>query len=140
MDPQQEKQLLQWYEELEREDANILPALDDSEGSEVDEVEIQENHTDLEDEVSEAPEHTVTTTSRSSRVPVYVGKDKTTIWRVHCPINSKKTPACNKVTTGAGVKGVAKQAKTIVDCWHLFFPIEILSTIVLYTNISPHFE
>lgn len=40
------------------------------------------------------------------------------------------------VTQSPGVKGLAKNAKTIIDSWQLFFPDDVILEIVNFTNIK----
>lgn len=45
-----------------------------------------------------------------------------------------KTARQNIVTQLPGVKGAAKNLKTILECWKLFFPDSVIDQIVEYTN------
>lgn len=66
---------------------------------------------------------------------VYVGKDPHTKWLIHklLPVRSK-TNKENIIKHLPGVKGVAKGKDTILDCWKIFFPEEIIQKLVEYTN------
>lgn len=71
---------------------------------------------------------------RSESGPYYTAKDGTK-WFVHK--NQKKvgkTKPQNIVTQLPGVKGVAKEAKAVLDCWKLFFSNEIIQYITDCTN------
>lgn len=66
--------------------------------------------------------------------PYYIGKDGTK-WLVHKERKKLgKTKRQNIVTQLPGVKGVAKEAKTVLDCWKLYFPDEVIQHIVNCTN------
>ncbi|KAL4120740.1 hypothetical protein QTP88_013376 [Uroleucon formosanum] len=65
----------------------------------------------------------------------YVGKDGTK-WKAQLPPSNSRTRSHNLVTHLPGVKGVAKNSKTIIDSWQLFFPDEVISEIVNFTNIK----
>lgn len=70
----------------------------------------------------------------AANYPLYTGKDGTK-WLVH-KIRKQpgKTSRQNIVTQLPGVKGIAKNAKTILDCWKLFFPDEIIEYVTNCTN------
>lgn len=65
----------------------------------------------------------------------YLGKDGTK-WKAQPPPLNSRTRSHNLVTHLPSVKGVAKNSKTIIDSWKLFFPDEIISEIVNFTNIT----
>ncbi|XP_060855395.1 uncharacterized protein LOC132933083 [Metopolophium dirhodum] len=65
----------------------------------------------------------------------YLGKDGTK-WKAQMPPSNSRTRSHNLVTHLPGVKGVAKNSKTIIDSWQLFFPDEVISEIVNFTNIK----
>lgn len=80
---------------------------------------------------------TVTTQHRQvTSTAFYVGKDKFTKWHVHKleDHRNKKTSRANIITKLPGVKPLAKNKSTIIDCWKVFFPEETVSQIVKYTN------
>jgi len=66
----------------------------------------------------------------------YLGKDKITKWykESFIPTNSH-TRRRSSVLHLPGVKRVAQNAKSIIDCWKLFFPDIVIDEIVKYTNI-----
>ncbi|KAF0703927.1 piggyBac transposable element-derived protein 4-like, partial [Aphis craccivora] len=65
----------------------------------------------------------------------YLGKDGTK-WKARMPSSNSRTRSHNLVTHLPGVKGVAKNSKSIIDSWQLFFPDEVISEIVNFTNIK----
>lgn len=66
--------------------------------------------------------------------PTYTGKDGTN-WLVHKEQRRPgKTARPNIVSQLPGVRGVAKNANTILDAWKLFFPDEIIEHITYCTN------
>lgn len=62
----------------------------------------------------------------------YVGKDGTK-WLMQKPPISKNARQ-NIITKLPGVKGTAKNSKTILDCWKIFFPDDIIIYVVDCTN------
>lgn len=67
----------------------------------------------------------------------YLGRDNTTVWYVR-PLQRKtsvKRRRKNIVIHLPGSKGVAKNAKTVMDTWCLFFPDDVINYIVACTNI-----
>ncbi|XP_014290398.1 piggyBac transposable element-derived protein 4 [Halyomorpha halys] len=64
----------------------------------------------------------------------YIGKDAVTIWYAHAPRQNVHTPKKNCITHLPGVKTVARNAQTPIDCWKLFFPDSMVEKICLYTN------
>lgn len=78
---------------------------------------------------------TITVSTVSDNVPVYFGRDNETRWLVHkMQEQPGKTKRKNIVTKLPGVNNVAKNSKTVLDCWKLFFPDAIIENIVRYTN------
>lgn len=135
MDKNTEDLWLKWYEEVpsdpevqSEDDSNISNA--PSEHS--------EHHTDTEQsgEEESANEGQIIESSPpiAAREPCFLGKDGT-VWLKHKPVFQRgKTKAQNIVTKLPGVKGAARNAKEIIDCWQLFFPLDVLGSIVKYTN------
>lgn len=57
----------------------------------------------------------------------YVGKDLFCKWMIHKPVvKPSKTPPQNIVTKLPGVKGAAKNCQSIIDCWKIFCPDELI--------------
>jgi hypothetical protein len=66
----------------------------------------------------------------------YLGKDKVTKWyKESCTPSNSRTLRRNIVLHLPGVKRVARDAKSIIDCWKLFFPDMVIDEIVKCTNI-----
>lgn len=70
-----------------------------------------------------------------SRVHQYIGKDKITKWNAHASRPNVRTPRHNIIADRPGVKGHAKEAKTIRDCWQQFFSQDLIDHIVECTNV-----
>ncbi|KAK9711866.1 hypothetical protein QE152_g25204 [Popillia japonica] len=143
MDPKQERQLLAWYEELEREDLDhtniedINIDGDDDNDSDIDNaslVPIDYNSTDSEMEISD---DAVEQPQDSDELCFAAKSDKVSIkWRKHPKTRAVKTASVNKVSVRAGVKEDAKQALSILDCWRLYFDQDTIQKIVTFTNIQ----
>eukprot|EP00102_Acyrthosiphon_pisum_P018217 XP_008189893.1 PREDICTED: piggyBac transposable element-derived protein 4-like [Acyrthosiphon pisum] len=67
-------------------------------------------------------------------VDSYYGKDGTK-WNREKPLQIRRAYAQNVLTEKSGVKETARQAKTIVDSWYIFFPKSMLEIIVKCTNV-----
>lgn len=85
---------------------------------------------DAEDVVEESEHNTCTEESElssdedESTDKSYTGKDGTK-WNSQPPPCNSRTRSHNLVTHLPGVKGLAKNAKTIVDSWTLFFSDDV---------------
>lgn len=64
----------------------------------------------------------------------FLGRDKVTVWHANAP-RQYRTSSKNIVIHLPGVKKVAKNAKSPIDCWKLFFSDSMIEKIVSYTNI-----
>lgn len=98
---------------------------EDSATEQEDQEEAEKNEEGEDDEESD---------TKTRKLPCYIAKDKTTRWKKHPYSTNVRTRSVNIITHLPGVKGVAKVAKTITDCWHLFFDEVMLNDIVRYTN------
>lgn len=65
----------------------------------------------------------------------YLGKDNITKWFFDPPSNKIRTRRRNIVLHLPGVKRVARDAVSILDCWKLYFPNSDIDNIVKCTNI-----
>lgn len=130
-----------WSYELEEERLRRLydevpsDVADDSDSSlEDDHLEVQNDNTDSEQDMSDnnvAPDFTV---RRKTREPCFIGRDGTR-WKKHFyQRKNVRTRTDNLVTQLPGVKGEARQMKTAMEIWSLFFTNEMLEKIVFYTN------
>uniref|UniRef100_A0A6P7G9Q2 Uncharacterized protein LOC114337367 n=1 Tax=Diabrotica virgifera virgifera TaxID=50390 RepID=A0A6P7G9Q2_DIAVI len=70
-----------------------------------------------------------------NNTPIFRGKDKKTMWFKHAPKVYGRTKIQNLVVKIPGVKGIAREAKTPLECWKLFFPDDSIQEIVDYTNV-----
>lgn len=66
---------------------------------------------------------------------ILIGNNRVTRWRLTQPKRRVRRGRENIITHLPGVKSVAKDAKTRLECWKLFFPDHIIDNIVKYTNI-----
>lgn len=69
----------------------------------------------------------------SMRVECFYGKDGT--WNRRKPNQRTKSPSYNKITEKPGVTNLAKDAKTEIDAWNIFFTGPMIKHIVSCTNI-----
>ena len=67
-------------------------------------------------------------------MPVYLGKDNVFQWLKHVPPVVGRTRRQNLVTHLPGVKNVARDARSPLECWSLFFPDSVIQQIVDCTN------
>ncbi|KAL4144046.1 hypothetical protein QTP88_006280 [Uroleucon formosanum] len=68
------------------------------------------------------------------RKKYFVGKDGTK-WSRRPPNQRIRVASVNHVTEKHGVTEIAKNTKTILEAWNLFFPLEMIEHIVECTNI-----
>ena len=108
-----------WLEEESEE----IDDLDDE-----DSVQVSDHETESEQSANEADPLT------PPPGPQYTGKDKVTLWDVHPPNQRTRRRRRNIVIHPPGVKAVARDAKSVLDSWKLFFPDELLLQISEYTN------
>ncbi|KAK9736252.1 hypothetical protein QE152_g12636 [Popillia japonica] len=59
--------------------------------------------------------------TKMSRISSFTGKDGTTIWGKHVPTKSRRVSRHNIVTQQPGVTPISTEAKSVTDCWNLFF-------------------
>ncbi|KAK9745809.1 Transposase IS4 [Popillia japonica] len=85
----------------------------------------------------EIPDDAVEQPQDSDELYFAAKSDKISIkWRKHPKTVAVKTASVNKVSVRAGVKGDAKQALSILDCWGLYFDQDTIQKIVTFTNIQ----
>jgi len=65
---------------------------------------------------------------------IIYGKDKKTKWTRQVPPRNRRTPKKNIVSHLPGTKGVARNARTPIECWDLIFDTNMLDKIVECTN------
>lgn len=105
---------------------------EDEDDKEEDILETQELHSDTEQEISDVETEEQMPVAPPRR-PVFVGKDKTSKWSRHVP-HSSRTRAENLITRLPGVKAAVKKFKSASEIWKHFFDLQMLGTIVEYTN------
>lgn len=110
------------------EDDVFSEAEDSSEGEE-DHVENHLENTDTKQEMSSEEDEYVMEPSANT----VLGKDGTR-WKLQLPVQNVRTRSHNIVTHLPGVKGAARNAKTVLSCWSAFFDDEMLNIIVGNTN------
>ncbi|VEN43902.1 unnamed protein product [Callosobruchus maculatus] len=130
------QRLLRLFEEVNLEDEQP----DDEEDEDTEDcVETREDSdTEQEGENEDGEEF------ESQGAPYFTAKDGTQ-WNKHPFSQRVRTAKVNKVSDRPGVKGEAKNAKTPLDCWNLFFSEQMLASIVENTNIyieaiSPNYQ
>lgn len=133
----EQKRLLDIWNEIEKEDEIGGPTEDD-----VDVVEQSDHDSNSEQSDDESVDHEKDncTVSDANAEEInaggyFLGKDNKFKWYKH-PIEqrSTKTKSRNIVTQAAGVVGLAKSARTVLDAWKLFFPDYVIAEIVECTN------
>lgn len=62
------------------------------------------------------------------------GKDGLTVWKTIQPPQNSRTRAHNIVSHLPGVKRAAKNAKSPMEAWNIFFTDDMLQSIVIFTN------
>ncbi|KAK9752904.1 hypothetical protein QE152_g3899 [Popillia japonica] len=143
--------LLRLFEEVEAEENYESDG--DDEQSEIDEIE-QRSEQDFEDDVDD--DIPVATTREIAEIidveqefkddaadyvaairdPVFIGRDKLTKWKKHCPPTNVRTRPVNIVSQLPGVKAYAKSIKSPIDIRLCLFDEEMLNIIVDCTKIK----
>ncbi|UYV61627.1 hypothetical protein LAZ67_1005604, partial [Cordylochernes scorpioides] len=109
---------------------NNIPNPDDEESETDDHIEERNWSTDTEKYTLSEEEN-----NEDPSFNYYIGKDQKTKWKKALPPKNVRTRSENIITHLPGVKGEAKNAKSILDCWNLFIDDNILECIVTNTNI-----
>ena len=68
--------------------------------------------------------------------PYYLGRDNITKWNIHAPPRNRRRAKRNIVIHPPGVKGEARNKMTPTECFHIFFPDDVIEEIVQFTNIQ----
>ncbi|UYV72085.1 hypothetical protein LAZ67_9001767 [Cordylochernes scorpioides] len=111
-------------------DDNNIPNPDDEESETDDHIEERNWSTDTEQYTLSEEEN-----NEDPSFNYYIGKDQKTKWKKALPPKNVRTRSKNIITHLPGVKGEARNAKSIFDCWNLFIDDNILECIVTNTNI-----
>lgn len=102
---------------------------DENEELEEDHVEVNEESSDTEQEFEDVEED-----SAEYRGPVFLGKDKKTIWNKHAPSNIK-TKSKNIIKIKLPFVGrELRNLQTPLELWRSFFDDDIINIIVTHTN------
>lgn len=105
---------------------------DESDAEEPDSIEERDVNTDTEQEAQSEEETEIS--RKKARIPSFIGRDNTTIWKKHLPPQNVRTRKSNIVLHLPGVRPTAKFAKTPLECWALFFTEDLINIIVESTN------
>ncbi|UYV65113.1 hypothetical protein LAZ67_3003153 [Cordylochernes scorpioides] len=111
-------------------DDNNIPNPDDEESETDDHIEERNWSTDTEQYILSEEEN-----NEDPSFNYYIGKDQKTKSKKALSPKNVRTRSENIITHLPGVKGEAKNAKSILDCWNLFIDDIILECIVTNTNI-----
>lgn len=129
----EEARLLALYDEVATPPGSPEESDNDSDDDSIADVDyhiVSDHETDTEQEsLSEEDEED----ESSTRSKFYFGKDKTK-WRKQAPPLNVRTRNRNIVTHLPGILGAAKDAKSPIECWNLFFE-DIVQIIVFNTNL-----
>lgn len=125
-------------EEMQRlayiSDSDLSDANDDSSSiSDLEQLEEYDEHSDTEHE-SYNSEENEEIENENSDANVLFGKDGITKWNMDRPRQAVRTSSHNIMTHLPGVKQVANNAKTALQCWELLLPDELIVVIVENTN------
>ncbi|XP_031337226.1 uncharacterized protein LOC116166413 [Photinus pyralis] len=126
---------------LEFERKNFAPPTWTTQEAQLEDLEDDQDRLDiLSDAESEHSDHDTESEQSDdedydNRDLCYVGKDNATRWIAHPPRPNRRTAKQNIVIHLPGVKAVAKNAKSIRECWELFFPLQTVEHVVNCTNI-----
>lgn len=141
--------ILSWMDEVEDSEIDQNDVLDESDArteysdhnTDTDQSAGEEDHEDENEMEVDHPEAVSRPpqpeASTSSQQGFYVGKDPFTKWLVHKPHSrATKTTKENLIVSLPGVKRMAKNKESPIDCWKIFFPDEMIQQIVNFTNVE----
>src|SRR5580765_867125 len=128
MNQKEEDRIRRLLEELDSSNEYENEISDEADSNEEDHVEFQTECTRSEEEFE--PDQDV----EDDEVDFFIGKDKKTKWRKSPSPRNIRTRARNIVTQKPGVKGIARDAKTPLEIWKLFFSDPVIDIIVINTN------
>jgi len=121
---------------LEEADDDMLDDFDpDEDDSDGDVLDNPENSDDSVENVCDSEMSCSDDSIRNDFRGYNKGKDNIIKWYTDPPPRNVRTPQRNIVTHLPGVKSAAKNAKTIIHSWELFFPNDCLQEITTCTNI-----
>ena len=103
--------------------------------SENDIVEEIDTDSESEQDCGDEDESESPTTATTTRVPTFVGKDNTSRWRKHCSTKTVRTRQEQINVRLPGVTTYGRNAKSVLECWSLFFTDDMLQQIVYNTNL-----
>lgn len=128
---------MQWLDEMrssdESETENDSSSEDEIDDPEVD-VESDHDSSSLQD-ASDSSENSDHEDEPEERNKYFIGKDKTTKWRKETPNIHIRTRAHNIITHLPGSKGIARNAKSGIECLNILLDEAIVETITRCTNI-----
>lgn len=136
---------MKWFEELE-DDNDGYETNDRSESEAEDHVSQSEHDTNSEEEAGESDQNENVETDDDDGLPAssansnqptkfFMGKDGTK-WSGTCPNRNTRTRSRNIMKIHLpGPKGIARETKTEIEIWNLFFDDAVINTIVHCTNI-----
>lgn len=137
MSSKMEKQLLKWYEEIPSDcevDSDLGDNVSDHSTHVTDTEQSCEDNCEDEDNRQQSFTLDPPAQQSSNEAPKFFGKDGTP-WLKHLPQKrSTKTRRQNLVTKLPGVLREAKNKSEIIDCWNIFFLMNVLQDIVSFTN------
>lgn len=126
----EQARLLRLWEEVNIDEDE--PFDDEESEDEEDNLEARLTDSDTEQE-GESDNEDLPPPAKNPRIPSFIGKDGS-LWRKHCSNLNVRTRQSNIVIRLPGVKEYGKKAKSIFDCWNLFFSDDMLDIIVTNTN------
>lgn len=119
---------------LESDDENdIIEFENESDLEETDCLESRPENSDTEQDISDAD----TEVTEEENEEYYFGKDKTTKWTKEVRRQGKRQRQ-NVLSEQSGVRPLAKNAKTEIECWNCFITDDILELILFHTNTYIH--
>lgn len=103
--------------------------------SENDFTEERDTDSESEQDCVEEDHESVALSRKVPRVPTFIGKDGTSRWKKQCTNKSIRTRKENIIVRLPGVRSYGKDAKSVLDCWSLYFTDNMLEIIVERTNL-----
>lgn len=113
-----------------------------NEGSEIEDADqiLEDDDSDADPDFNISSDHNSDSEQDESNQQVnndnyYLGKDGACKWRQTPPSQRVRRRSHNIIRKLPGVIGRARECKSIIECWELFFSHDIMDSIVTYTNI-----
>lgn len=116
---------------FEQADASENEQCSSDDEGEIDHISERSQGSDTEQECSDDEQEVIVSTSNQQ---FYIGKDNSTKWSSQPPRTNVRTRSENIILQKPGVKPIAQNDKTEIECWRRFINDNMLEQILCHTN------